>query len=83
MPLLRSRGKARRNRRHRRKFAHAGTVLKLAVADGATVKKGEKILVLEAMKMENDINASADGVVTFMVKAGESVETGTKLAVIK
>lgn len=60
-----------------------GTVLKLAVADGATVKKGEKILVLEAMKMENDINASADGVVTFMVKAGESVETGTKLAVIK
>ena len=60
-----------------------GTVLKLAVADGATVKKGEKILVLEAMKMETDINASADGVVTFMVKAGESVETGTKLAVIK
>lgn len=60
-----------------------GTVLKLAVADGATVKKGEKILVLEAMKMENDINASADGVVTFMVKTGESVETGTKLAVIK
>ena len=60
-----------------------GTVLKLAVADGATVKKGEKILVLEAMKMENDINASADGVVTFMVKTGETVETGAKLAVIK
>lgn len=35
------------------------------------------------MKMENDINASADGVVTFMVKTGETVETGAKLAVIK
>ncbi len=60
-----------------------GTVLSLAVANGATVKKGEKILVLEAMKMENDINASADGVVTFVVKKGDSVETGSDLAVIK
>ena len=32
-----------------------GTVLKLAVAPGAVVKKGDRILVLEAMKMENDI----------------------------
>lgn len=60
-----------------------GTVLKLAVANGATVKKGEKIVVLEAMKMENDINATADGVVTFTVNAGDSVETGAQLAVIK
>ena len=60
-----------------------GTVLKLAVAEGATVKKGDKILVLEAMKMENDINAVADGVVAFAVKSGESVETGAVLAYIK
>ncbi len=60
-----------------------GTVLKLAVADGATVKKGDKILVLEAMKMENDINAVCDGTVSFVVKSGESVETGATLAVIK
>ena len=60
-----------------------GTVLSLAVANGATVKKGDKILVLEAMKMENDINANADGVVTFAVKKGDSVETGSDLAVIK
>ena len=60
-----------------------GTVLKLAVADGATVKKGDKILVLEAMKMENDINAVCDGTVSFAVKSGESVETGATLAVIK
>lgn len=60
-----------------------GTVLKLVVADGATVKKGDKILVLEAMKMENDINAVCDGTVSFAVKSGESVETGATLAYIK
>ena len=60
-----------------------GTVLKLAVADGATVKKGDKILVLEAMKMENDINAVCDGTVSFAVRAGDSVETGATLAYIK
>ena len=60
-----------------------GNVLKFAVANGATVKSGDKILVLEAMKMENDINAAADGVVTFLVNAGDSVETGTVLASIK
>ena len=60
-----------------------GTVLKLAVADGATVKKGDKILVLEAMKMENDINAVCDGTVSFVVRSGESVETGATRAVMK
>lgn len=60
-----------------------GTVLKLAVANGATVKKGERVVILEAMKMENDINATADGVVTFTVNAGDSVDTGAQLAVIK
>lgn len=60
-----------------------GKVLKLAVAEGATVKKGDKIIGLEAMKMEQDINADADGVVTFFVKAGDDVETGAVLASIK
>ena len=59
-----------------------GTVLKLAVSEGATVKKGDKILVLEAMKMENDINAVCDGVVSFAVRSGDSVETGAVLATI-
>ena len=59
-----------------------GTVLRLAVAEGATVKKGDKILVLEAMKMENDINAVCDGVVSFAVRGGDSVETGALLATI-
>lgn len=60
-----------------------GKVLKLSVANGATVKSGQPILVLEAMKMENPINASADGVVTFAVSEGSDVETGTVLATIK
>ncbi len=59
-----------------------GLVLKLAVANGATVKKGDKIVVLEAMKMENDIVAPVAGVITFAVKTGDNVETGTRLASI-
>ena len=60
-----------------------GNVLKLSVANGATVKKGDTILILEAMKMENPINATADGTVNFIVKQGDSVESGAELAVIK
>lgn len=59
-----------------------GLVLKLAVANGATVKKGDQIVVLEAMKMENDIVAPAAGVVSFAVKQGDTVETGALLATI-
>lgn len=59
-----------------------GLVLKLLVANGATVKKNDKVLVLEAMKMENDILATADGVITFSAKEGDSVETGATLASI-
>ena len=59
-----------------------GLILSLAKKDGDTVKKNEKILVLEAMKMENDINAPCDGVVTYAVKKGDNVETGTVLAYI-
>ena len=60
-----------------------GLVLKLAVENGAKVKRGDKIVVLEAMKMENDIVASADGTVTFLVKQGDNVASGANLASIK
>ncbi len=60
-----------------------GLILSVAHKDGDTVKKGEKLVVLEAMKMENDINAPADGVVTYAVKKGDNVETGAVLAYIK
>ena len=52
------------------------------VENGATVKKGDKIVVLEAMKMENDIVANADGKVTFLVKPGDNVVSGADLASI-
>lgn len=60
-----------------------GLILKFAVENNSTVKKGDKIIVLEAMKMENDIVASADGVVTFLVKQGDNVVSGADLASIK
>lgn len=60
-----------------------GLILGLAHKDGDTVKKNEKVVVLEAMKMENDINATADGTITYVVKKGDNVETGAVLAYIK
>lgn len=60
-----------------------GLILGLAHKDGDAVKKNEKIVVLEAMKMENDINAPTDGVITYVVKKGDNVDTGAILAYIK
>ncbi len=60
-----------------------GLILSLAQSEGATVKKGDKIIVLEAMKMENDVFAPADGTVSYAVKKGDNVETGAVLAYIK
>lgn len=60
-----------------------GVVRKLVVAEGIAVKAGQPIVVLEAMKMENDIVASADGVVSYAVAVGDSVETDTVLAYVK
>ncbi len=59
-----------------------GLIKNLLVANGATVKKDQPILVLEAMKMDNDITAPCDGVVTFSVAKGSNVETDSVLAVI-
>ncbi len=59
-----------------------GTVLSFKVANGARVKKGDPILVLEAMKMENDIVAPTDGVVSIAVAVGSKVESGQALASI-
>ncbi len=59
-----------------------GLIKNLLVAEGATVKKDEPILVLEAMKMDNDITAPCDGVVSFQVAKGANVESDSVLAVI-
>ncbi|HEX7807598.1 MAG TPA: biotin/lipoyl-containing protein [Thermoanaerobaculia bacterium] len=60
-----------------------GRVVRLLVAKGDTVKKGTGLLILEAMKMENEIQAPADGVVEeLFVTAGQTVEAGADLALI-
>jgi biotin carboxyl carrier protein len=52
-----------------------GLILELKVKDGDTVKQGDVLLILEAMKMENIIKSPGDGIVkTVKVKKGDSVE---------
>lgn len=59
-----------------------GLIKNILVADGSTVKKDQPIMVLEAMKMDNEITAPCDGKVTFGVSKGANVETNAVLAVI-
>ena len=60
-----------------------GSVVKVAVAGGAEVKKGDVLLTLESMKMENNILAEKDGKVTaIMVSAGQSVMQDDVLVVL-
>ena len=59
-----------------------GLIKNLLVANGESVKKDQPILVLEAMKMDNDITAPCDGVVSFQVEKGANVESDAVLAVI-
>lgn len=52
-----------------------GLIFDIKVAEGDTVKKGDALLVLEAMKMENILKAPGDGVVkSIKIKKGDSVE---------
>lgn len=58
----------------------SGTVLKIDKQIGATVKTGDIIMIIEAMKMENDIVAPIDGTLTdIYVNKGIIVETGAAL----
>lgn len=60
-----------------------GTVLQVLVNIGESVKKGQVLLVLEAMKMENDIMAPADGVVKELnATKGVSVNAGDILVIL-
>ena len=57
-----------------------GNIIKVNVKAGDSVKKGDVLCVLEAMKMENDIMAPADGTVASVsVTAGQSVQTDAVL----
>lgn len=60
-----------------------GTILRVEVAQGAAVKEGQLLVVLEAMKMENEILAPKDGTVAqVVVQKGSHVETGSPLIVL-
>ena len=60
-----------------------GNVLKLLVSQGQQVKEGDVLIILEAMKMENEIVATKSGsVAQILVTKGQVVETGSPLIVI-
>lgn len=59
-----------------------GLIKQLSQEEGATVKRGDVILVLEAMKMDNDITAPCDGKISYKVTKGANVDTGALMAVI-
>ena len=60
-----------------------GVILDVKVAQGASVKKGDILLVLEAMKMENEIVSPADGTVAqVLATKGASVNSGDVLVVL-
>ena len=61
-----------------------GTVISITVKVGDSVKSGDKVGVLESMKMENDIRCMKDGVVKqILVSAGDTVQEGDDLMIIE
>ena len=60
-----------------------GKIIRLVAEAGKAVKKGDVLLILEAMKMENEIMAPKDGTVTqVVVSKGSTVDTGAPLVVL-
>lgn len=59
-----------------------GVVMRFIVQEGQQVTKGMPILVMEAMKMESEVKSPADGKISFKVKTGEQLQTGTVVAVL-
>ncbi len=59
-----------------------GTILSVNVSNGSSVKKGDVLMILEAMKMENEIMAPCDGVASNVISKGSSVETGAVLCTL-
>ena len=65
------------------KVEMAGTIVRILKKAGESVKAGEPIVVLEAMKMENEIVSPADGVVEFLIEEGDKVAAGQVIAFVR
>ena len=59
-----------------------GMIKSLSLPEGSAVKEGDVILVLEAMKMDNDITAPCSGTISYKTTKGSNVDTGDLMAVI-
>lgn len=59
-----------------------GLIKDLCKPEGSQVKEGDVILVLEAMKMDNDITAPCSGTISYKTTKGSNVDTGALMAVI-
>ena len=62
--------------------AMPGNILDIKVQSGASVKSGDVLIILEAMKMENEIVAPSDGTVTVVTTKGAAVNTGDVLVTL-
>lgn len=61
-----------------------GKIVKILTTEGAAVNQGDTLLILEAMKMENEIKAGIDGIVKIVnVKEGQTIESGTLMLEIE
>ncbi|MCX6235354.1 MAG: acetyl-CoA carboxylase biotin carboxyl carrier protein subunit [Bacteroidetes bacterium] len=61
-----------------------GRIFKLNVKEGDTISKGDVVLVIDAMKMENNISSKRDGTIKkILVKLNDMVDAGTKLIEIE
>jgi pyruvate carboxylase subunit B len=61
-----------------------GRIVKVMAGVGQSVKRGDGVIIVEAMKMENEIRAPKDGVIQAIhVKAGDAVEAGEPLVTLQ
>lgn len=64
--------------------AMPGRVVKVLVEEGQEIVEGQGLIILEAMKMENEVAAPRDGTITnFFVQPGQTLESGEKIAIIE